>query len=727
MMKISINIWMGLILAVMFVGSCRKDNNRFKGTDNSLVSFHLEQAGTVLEATIFQDSVILTVPTSFSLSGAKATMELSENARIAPDPATITDWDTVQHFVVTSYNGTERDYTYSVQRNVLSSDGDILLATQADVAALGASGIGRINGSLIIGKSAGSDSIYSLAPLSGITSVASDLIINSTYAGRDLVGLENLKTTGSFQIGPDKASNQIGARMNLDTIYLPKLTAVMSDMIINGVEMKILNFPELTKIDGGLQLVYLDSLKEMAFPKVQSILQNVLIQGSSKSDNLQTINFPSLAGIGGTITITQWPQLATVKFPVLLKAVSMSIISFPSLTSVEAPLLQNVRGDANFSGNPQLKVLDLSALKTVGGNFYLQNAPVLDNLNGLKNLTTVGRNLSLYTLSSIKDINGLKALQSVGGDVNLSGFLQMNDDNLSGLFSLKSIGGALSISQVPFKKFSGLGLTDIKSLSIDGSGISTIQEIDISSLDIQNSLSLTNISSSFKLSGKDVYDCSVSLQNCNIDMAKNMRGFKEIEDFTYQYYTTDPTVSDEALPIQKVTNNFTLYLSAYSSFSLPDLEEVGGAFNVTINTKMNLVIPILKSSGKIVMTLTGSDMDVFSLPSLEMVHGDCTFNTGNLTSSVGDIEAPKLTTIDGILTVSGQYAGYENTRLTNLNGFSSLTSVKGVTISYIKELTDFSGLKNALPSFPAEKWFVTGNKYNPTYQDMLDGKYIQPE
>lgn len=537
--------------------------------------------------------------------------------------------------------------------------------------------------------------------------------------------MNNLETIGSFQIGPDKNTYQIGPRMNMDTLELPGLTAIMSGVIINGAWIRISSLPELTKIDGGLQLVYLDSLKTMAFPKLAHVLQDIFVQGSNGAGQLQTIDFPSLERIGGSVTFSSWPRLGSVRLPLLQQAASMNITNFPALTSIEMPLLKNLGADANFSGNGQLEEFDLSSLQTVGGNLYLQNLPLLEDLDGLKSLTAIGKSLNLNTLIALKDISGLKSLESVGENLIISQLTQLKDDNLEGLSSLKTVGGSLNIYRVPFKKFSGFGLPDIKTLSIDGNGISSIQEIDISKLNIETSLSLSNISTSFLLKGKDVYDCSVSLQNCNTDMAKNMSGFKEIKDLTFQYYVTEVAAPDQGLPVQKVSNNFTLYISAYNHFSLPYLKEVGGNCNVVINSKMDLDLPVLKTAGKLSMNLTGSGMDVLSLPSLETVDGDCSFTTGNPTSSVGDIHAPELTTINGILNISGQYTNYENTRMINLNGFSSVKNVQGITVAYNKQLTDFSGLKNAIASVTADKWAVTGNKYNPTYQDMMDGKYVQ--
>ena len=57
---------------------------------------------------------------------------------------------------VTSYNGKERTYHYSLSRTLIVGEGDVLLETAEDVEAFAARGISRIEGNLIIGKETGS-------------------------------------------------------------------------------------------------------------------------------------------------------------------------------------------------------------------------------------------------------------------------------------------------------------------------------------------------------------------------------------------------------------------------------------------------------------------------------------------------------------------------------------------------------------------------------------------
>ena len=121
------------------------------------------------------------MPEGVSVQGAKAEVLCSELATITPDPSNITDWEGNQTLTVTSYNGKERTYHYSLSRTLIVGEGDVLLETAEDVEAFAARGISRIEGNLIIGKETGSvkeDSLLSFAALSGVKEVSGTVLIN---------------------------------------------------------------------------------------------------------------------------------------------------------------------------------------------------------------------------------------------------------------------------------------------------------------------------------------------------------------------------------------------------------------------------------------------------------------------------------------------------------------------------------------------------------------------
>ena len=645
-MKLSIQLTICVILAALLAGSCRKDN-LFKGKDNDIASFQLKAGDQYLKAFIRNDSIVVTAPGNLSLTGATAVIVLSENAHISPDPGGITDWTQPQSFVVTSYDGTTRTFKYVLQRNVIAKDGDIILMTQADVDTLAKMGLSRINGNLTIGRPDGPDSISSLAGLSSLTSIAYNLIINPTYTGKDLKGLDNLQTVGSFLIGPDPSTFTQAPLMYLKTISLPKLTEVMANVNINGVGITTLDLPALTKVDLGLQIVFVDSLTTLELPKLQSVLQNLNIQGYFLPNSLQTISFPALTNVGGDLTVSSWTNLTTISLPVLTKTSAIRITGLSLLSSITAPKLQNALSDVDFSYNPVLTTLDVSSLQTIGGALALGGVSSLVDLNRFKMLSSVGGDFTLTDLSSLTDISGLKSLQKVGGRFTLQNLSALTDQNLSGFSALKTIGGDVQIFSVPFKNFNGFATTKLQSVSIDGTGVTTIQQIDLSGIDIATFVTITGITGGAIVKGKDVLNGDLDLERSDISLS----GFKQVNNFTFTYHDFDPAPSapTSTLPMQKINGAVSITINGYHTLSMPNLASVTGDFIIS----------------------TG--YDVYSLT---------------------DIQAPALTKIGGQLFITGTNGSSPNTLMTNLNGFSSLTSVQSVTILNNQALTDFTGLKN---------------------------------
>jgi Receptor L domain. len=228
-----------LLLATVLFG-CNSEDSPFSGNDTIISLFRLEKGGVVINAAIEASSVVVAVPESMSLGGAVATVIISENAAISPDPATIDNWDEAHTFTVTSYNGAAKKYDYSVTRSPIVEAGNITLLTQADVDALAELNLNEIYGTLTVGSSSGADSVYSLEPLSTLRIIKGGVRIHSTYAGKDLDGLNNLEETGAFVIEQNR---------KLETISLPKLARIVSEFRVNQSKVKVLDFPALKSID----------------------------------------------------------------------------------------------------------------------------------------------------------------------------------------------------------------------------------------------------------------------------------------------------------------------------------------------------------------------------------------------------------------------------------------------------------------------------------------------
>ncbi|MDR0825031.1 MAG: DUF5018 domain-containing protein, partial [Prevotella sp.] len=417
------NIYFFMLASVFLFAACDSDDP-FAGKDNYITSFSLKQDGKVINATITDDVITIKVPDGTSLNGAVATVTLSENARIYPDPATITEWDDDILFAVTSYSGSQVKYKYTVDRNSIDRKGTVLLETQEDVDAFGESDITAIGGNLIIGRTAGADSIRTLAPLSRLKRIEYSLIIYPTYAAEDFSGLENLetvgdaiqiesvknvtgfsfqklKTAGSIYIKntqiltaefPQLTSVTKGFTLDcpLKAVSLPKLKTVGEALTFNTANGSMAMLPKLTlpvlENAGKLAVSFFKSTPKVDFPKLKTVGDMSFNQMSL----LAFINCPKLETVTGTLTIPSGMALAEVGFPALTEAKNMSI------------------------DGKTIKVFDFPKLKTIKGNLILQNVPVNGVADGFPALTAIEGELQLRELPNMVSFTHSPVLKKIG-------------------------------------------------------------------------------------------------------------------------------------------------------------------------------------------------------------------------------------------------------------------------------------------------------------------------
>lgn len=676
------------LFAVVSLCSCSEDNSPFSGEDSYISSFQLKQGDSTLNAAVSDGHIVLTAPEDLSLEGAAATVVISENAHIEPNPLSVTNWNEAQTFVVTAHNGTKNSYRYSVQRSAISKDGDITLLNQADVDALGALNLTQLNGSLTIGAASGQDSIYSLTPLESLKIIKYGLTIHATYAGEELEGLKNVETIGSLQIVQNTT---------LKTVEFPKLISVMSDLVLNKTKVKTLRFPELLNIDKGFSITSSETLTVMEFPKLKNIVENLTLTEINASLKLTEIDFPALEKVGGNISISNWKKVVTLHMPKLEVAL----------------------GSVSVSYNTSMSTMDLSSLQRIGGDCKFTNNSALESFDGLKSLSSIGGELLVCDMPKLKSIQGWKALTSVGGRLYLANWPVLDDEALSGLSNLNKVGGDIIISQIPFNHFTGFMLSNAANMQI--SNTSVIQEIDLRNLEITGTLTLSDLTSSFVVKGKENSHLSL-IVNGSVPI---FEGFSEVKSLVFRI--SSRLQNDISIPFKKVTGDVNISIYNFDNFSMPDLEEIGGKFTLSIHTGLQTVnFPLLKTTGA-TTTLDIAFLPSFTLPALETINGNCAITSGKYQGdNLADLQMPSLAAVNGILSIEGSGSYYPNSKLTDLNGFSALKSVKGITVSWNTGLTDFTGLKNALPAFTTADWTISNNSYNPTYQDMLDGKYIKP-
>jgi hypothetical protein len=706
MKKMIIYKFLLLLVAGAFAfAACNKEEDPFEGKDSYITAFSLQQGEVVLHAAIAGEEIILTAPEGFLLTQAKAAVKLSENASIYPDPATVTDWDEERQFAVTAHNGTQTKYIYKVKRSGIAHDGTVALETQADVDAFGQQGVTLIDGNLTIGRTTGTDSITSLAPLAGLKAVTYNLTVNPTFSGASLGGLETLEHVGgTFQAGGTTTAT---ALKHIETLSLPALKTVGNFYLQNTVTI-IAELPELTSVSKQLSLNC--PLYQLQLPSLQHAGTLTLTTANNSGASLARVALPALEEVDGILAITFFHSVTRIDLPVLKKAGGLTLTSMNLLSFVYAPQLEKVTNTVNLNV-PALAEFGLPELKQAGA-FYLSGAAL--SVLEFPKLTEVTTSLDLYSISA-KGLAGFSALQTAGT-------ITMYD--LKDAVKIELPASVQHVTRLRVETYIGL----------------PPEEIDVRGKNIDILEIRRNAVKAGKLAGDDVFHGTLVIDPTSATkpfpvFPQVVEGFREIDSLNVQAVNTDTVILSG---IRKV-NRGALFTTSYSGypyhFSLPGLEEVGGTLNIyfpymtnTAATFTVLEIPKLQRvGGDFTMNVIGKTIKELSFPELTAVGGNFTLTTGyNYSSYVGfeTLSFPQLATVGGKLTIHSGSASYSNTLLKNLAGFAALAGVKAIEVTRQAALTDFTGLQNAFNSLASPSdWSATGNGYNPTYQNMLDGNY----
>lgn len=673
---------LGTLLFLFTLCGCDDDSKEiFEGVDNHINSFTLTSTGgTRYEAAIIGNQIVMTIPQNESLQDAKVEYSVCEQTDLFPSPANIKDWNNEHVFRVVSHNQTLRDYTYTVKRKDVNSEGTIELLTQTDVNAFAQTGINTIEGSLILGSINGTtdDPIKDLSPLSGLTNVRYNIVINNSFAGSSLAGLENIVSAGGLTIGsattPTTPKEGIAVVLSsleslgklqinssqVTALILPKLKTV-GDTYIDANMLAMADFSSLETCDENFIMkassgnTYLTTLALPAFNHVRCNMQ------IEKYTKIETLSLPKLEKVGGNVTLSTLGSITELSLPEfaqcggsfssanLNKATKISLpklVSVPTLSltgntsnssteEIELPLLENVSNDLTIKmGALSIETLSLPALKNVGGKLDIEYLKSLTSLE-IPSLSSVGTSIYLYYLVvlSALDINKVENLPSL---------------EIVACYQLADIKANAELSNVKFNA---------------GSQVGAVVPTFVVPTKINGKLEVSN----YRYSSEDDW------------VLKNVT---YIGTFTYSGSGTAGTVN--AL--------------------FEDLEEIG-TFDVS----------------------NGNYFKSISFPKLKEVKEKFTLNyTQNINN--GGINIPVLKKIKSLTFNGSSYAsGASSFKLrTNLEDFSNVEEIGDITIKWWGAISDFSGLKKAVPSLTSTTWNVLENLvYNPTYQDMVDGKYTK--
>lgn len=477
---------------------------------------------------------------------------------------------------------------------------------------------------------------------------------------------------------------------------------------------------------------------------LKEVVGNIIIRQSFVGGTLTGLD--NITSIGGL-------QIGTEEQPAVNNQLEM--ISMANLKSVT--------GDISIYGTG-VNFIEFKTLETVEGNIIVNEAKQLSQIlfqklkkAGNIDFKVLPRDFSTLSLPELTTVEGNLSIQAIFGDVHTGGLTIATGNtgltSISGLEKLSKVGGTLSIQN--FEELASLpnwtGLTHLGGIDLyQNHKISSIDlsNIDFASLDdknplirIYNNKLLTSLITKEDLTG---IDCQIFTM-IGIDIA-----FKKIGNFTLETF-----VEELKLPLENVYGNFYIdtrateidiqnlkgvegYLSVEAStckiLNIPKIETIGGQLYISANSKAEINFNSLKNVGctsnayakEGIMnsyslnygTLTVKSSSYIEFSSLEHIGGN-----GLSIVTVYSFKCPNLSSIDGDI------RGFSRNLTADQLELPKLSKLSGLYFTSVRKFDDFSMFGKFIQDeqIKENNWSVTGCAYNPTYQDMKEGRYNPAE
>lgn len=696
----------GILIAILAMG-CSKDDIPVDADDNFITSIILsakDSKGNAKEyaGEIIGEEITVKVPYNIDLSEATATVVYTSSAKIMPNPETIQDWDSEQVFVVTSYNGASREYTYKIIRSEITQKEDVVLKTMSDITDFYESGISVLEGNLTIGMDISeSNRITSLEGLKNLKEVKGIVVLKDNISTSDFSGLNALTNIGGLYLG----NTSEFSKASIEILTLANLEHIAGDLIVKNNKVCYVDFPKLLDIGGEIDIKS-EVIKNISFPILSEIGSKLTISTPTVYEDgmtlgeIEKIEFPELIQIKDTLGIYFLSPLKEVSFPKLKEsgAIHMPNIAL-ALQKIEFPAVEIVNGGVYFSS--------IRGTSTYGGTINL----ALKGIDGFEKTEEIKGVFYVMNFGGLESLPKLSALKKVGG-FNLGSFA-------------KSAVGTLDYRNVEFVTYNGI----LPSLVIPSNCDECLTQDDISNVDV----TLTNPET--KVNYKRVHDFSFQsgIKNVTLSSLEQVLG-----NFNYNGSATQ--ISFSMPNLTSIEGYMRISIPAMAkSLSFPLLEKVGGQllldglFNFaafkndfsslkTVGCSANPAYaetePVSSYDYKIprgAMHIR-STTKTFNFPVLEKVGGK-----GLTIYGSNPVKAPNLKQVDGTLCI------YDSSLAEA--GYSSLEKLGGLYFVKNTKMTDFSFYAKFITNgqISSDNWEVIDCGYNPTYQDMKDGKYKPAE
>lgn len=384
-----------------------------------------------------------------------------------------------------------------------------------------------------------------------------------------------------------------------------------------------------------------------------------------------------------------------------------------------------IAGDLIFRGNtpngvmiePEDAIRDLSGLNNlthVGGRLQVWRNEYLSSLEGLGDIT-YAKEISIHDNEKITSLSGLEGVRVIGGDLLINDLRIIDGfNNLDSVLGTIDLRGVEDIPGFASLKFTGeltIGYSDLQNVD----AFSSLTSLERLRLDFVELTSLEGLRNLTTVHG------DLQIVSCN--ELKNLRGLESLINVgSLQLLHLQSLESLEGLEsLAQISGRFWIKggRRMLSFDGISNLSEIAGDLTVEFNDELTN-IDGMQSLSRIRGDLYIQDNP--KLTSMEVFDGLGSIKNLRIANN------PLLAKINfnDLQTIDGDFVLVNNDLLSDLDGLSKLVITLSIIISDNDELRDLCGIREAVieGSFYEELvqiFAVSGNAFNPTEQDILDG------
>lgn len=184
----------------------------------------------------------------------------------------------------------------------------------------------------------------------------------------------------------------------------------------------------------------------------------------------------------------------------------------------------------------------------------------------------------------------------------------------------------------------------------------------------------------------------------------------------------------DGLNAVEVLGGFRIYCessgwcSTLRSIYFPALKSIATNLSCHSNKLQDIDMPLLQSVGGN-LDIQTADLQLLKMPALETVKSRLYLDGSEMKEPSGFPTVNPIASLAFPLLKSVPYIYLGNWESVTALDFSSLESVDDIYIFWCSYLSDFSSFVPVIPLLDANHWYVGQCAYNPTWQEMVDGKY----